>query len=381
FAVGFMIASLLMGMLMVAVMKRGGVESDIVTPEIIGKINSINGEVEKSFLFDTDVDYESGIVKGYMNSLSDPYTVYYTPEEYKELNESMSGTFSGIGVVIQADEQTGLLRIIKAYSNSPAAAAGVKADDLIAKVEGEDIAGMDMNLVVSRIRGEQGTKVNITVYRPSENSYIDFEITRQQIEVETISHKMLDNEIGYIEMDSFDEVTYGQYMAAFNELKSMGMKALIVDIRSNGGGLLSSVCNILDDMLPEGLITYTEDKNGKRDNYSSDANCVLDIPAVVLVNGNSASASEIFTGAMQDYGKAVIVGTQTFGKGIVQTIMGLSDGSAIKMTTSRYYTPKGVCIHGVGITPDIVVEDDSATEEDEQLDKAVEVLLEKIGGR
>ena len=228
---------------------------------------------------------------------------------------------------------------------------------------------------------KQGTKVNITVYRPSENSYIDFEITRQQIEVETISHKMLDNEIGYIEMDSFDEVTYGQYMAAFNELKSMGMKALIVDIRSNGGGLLSSVCNILDDMLPEGLITYTEDKNGKRDNYSSDANCVLDIPAVVLVNGNSASASEIFTGAMQDYGKAVIVGTQTFGKGIVQTIMGLSDGSAIKMTTSRYYTPKGVCIHGVGITPDIVVEDDSATEEDEQLDKAVEVLLEKIGGR
>ncbi len=358
--------------------QRMTTQSDIVTPEVIGKINAIQEKVDENFLFDTDVDYESGILKGYLNSLNDIYTVYYTPEEYKELMESMSGSFSGIGVLVQLDEATGYVRVVKPYESSPAYAAGMRADDLITKVEGEEMSGLDLDVVVSKIRGEEGTTVNLTVYRASESKYLDLTITRARIEVETVSYEMLENDIGYISMDSFDEVTYTQYMKAFNDLKAQGMKGLIVDIRNNGGGYLDVVVDILDEMLPEGIITYTEDKNGKREEYRSDAASVLDVPMAVLVNGYSASASEIFTGALQDYKKATIVGSQTFGKGIVQSIIGLNDGSAFKMTTSRYFTPNGVCIHETGITPDVVVEWPEDAEGDPDLEAATELLLEQI---
>ena len=348
-----------------------------VDQSTIDKINAIDEVIQEEFLFDKDVDTQSGIIKGYMNSFNDPYTVYYTQDEYKTLLESMQGVFSGIGALVQSDTATGYVRVVRPYDTSPAYAAGLRADDLIMKVDGEDIAGLDLDLAVSKIRGEQGTTVDLTVYRPSTGKEFELTITRQRITVETITHKMLDQKIGYIKMDSFDEPTYQQYMDAFNGLKAQGMKALIVDIRSNGGGLLNTVTAILAEMLPAGVITYTETAEGKTDYIYSDAECVLDVPMVVLVNGYSASASEIFTGALQDYGAAEIIGTQTYGKGIVQSIMGLSDGSAIKVTTSRYYTPNGVCIHGVGITPDIVVEQND-TENDNQLDTAVEYLLKQF---
>ncbi len=355
-----------------------GSDSGAVEQKTIDKINKIDGIIRERFLFDKDVDTQAGIVKGYMDSFGDPYTVYYTPEEYQALNESMSGTFSGIGVVIQKDQATGYLRVVQPYTSSPAYAAGIREEDLIMKVEDEDIAPMDLDLAVSKIRGPEGTKVRLTVYHSATGEESEVTIERKRITVESISHEMLDNGIGYIKMDSFDEPTYQQYMEAFEDLKAQGMKALIVDIRNNGGGLLSSVTAILDRMLPEGIITYTETANGAKDYIRSDQNCDLDVPMAVLVNGYSASASEIFTGAMQDYQKAEIVGTKTFGKGIVQTIIPLQDGSAIKLTTSRYYTPNGVCIHGVGITPDHVVEWPADTEEDVQLQAAVDILLEKI---
>ena len=326
-----------------------------------------------------EADTGSGMIKGYMNSFGDPYTVYYTAEEYNELMESMEGTFSGIGVLVQKDEATGYLRVVRPYTNAPAYAAGIREEDLIIKADGEDLADMDIDLAVTKIRGEEGTSVELEVYRSKTQETLQMTVVRQRIAVETVTHRMLDNGIGYISMDSFDGVTYKQYMEAFNDLKDQGMQALIVDIRGNGGGLLDSVTEILCDMLPEGVITYTETKDGKRDFIYSTEDCALDVPMAVLVNGYSASASEIFTGALQDYGAAVIVGTQTFGKGIVQSVISLPDGSGVKFTTSRYYTPNGVCIHGVGITPDIVVEPDPDSEEDVQLQAAIDAMLEKIG--
>ncbi len=383
FAIGFAAGA---GVLFLAVMiiigifggrllQRGG--SDV--ENAVSKINAIEQILKKDFLFDMDVDTESGIVKGYVDSFGDPYTVYYTPEEYKDLMESLNGTFSGIGVLVQKDEATGYIRVVRPYESAPAYAAGMREEDLITKVEGEDISQMDLDLAVSKIRGETGTEVTVTVYRSSENRTFDLSITRAVINVETVTHEMLENSIGYISMNSFDGVTYDQYMEAFSDLKAQGMKALIVDIRSNGGGRLDIVADILDRMLPEGVITYTETKDGKKDYLYSDEACDLDVPTAVLVNGYSASASEIFTGAMQDYDKAVIVGTQTFGKGIVQTIMQLPDGSAIKVTTSRYYTPNGVCIHEVGITPDVVVEQPADSEEDLQLQAAIDAVTELMG--
>ncbi len=382
FAIG-LTAGLLFGILiLVLVLRLPGMRyrygSSAVDSDTLRRIDYIHSVMEEQFLFDMDeADTSSGIIKGYMNSFGDPYTVYYTPEEYRELMESMNGTFSGIGVLVQKDPVTGYILVVRPYESSPAYAAGIREEDLITEVEGEDIAELDLDIAVSKIRGEEGSSVHLTVYRPSTAETFEVDIVRATIRVETVTHKMLDGGIGYISMDSFDGVTYGQYMEAFYDLKAQGMKALVVDIRSNGGGLLDSVTAILDEMLPEGIITYTETKEGKQDTIYSDADCVLDVPMAVLVNGYSASASEIFTGALQDYKKAVIVGTQTFGKGIVQSIMGMDDGSAIKLTTSRYFTPNGVCIHGVGITPDIVVEPGEG-EEDLQLQAAVDALMKEL---
>ena len=345
----------------------------------VQKLVQLRNKLDKEFLFGTeDKDFGTGVLRGYMDALEDPYSVYYTPEEYASMMESTSGYFSGIGVVVTTDDN-GSAVVVRPYKGSPGEAAGLLPDDVIVGVDGEDITGMDLSLVVTKIKGEEGTSVHLRLYRPSEGEYYEVDVVRARIETQTISSQMLDGQIGYIEMTAFEEVTYTQFMNAFNELKDEGMKALIIDIRNNGGGLLSTVTMLLDQLLPSGIITYTEDKDGNRNSYYSDENCVLDIPAAVLVNGYSASASEIFTGALKDYGKAVIVGTQTFGKGIVQVIIPLDDGSAVKYTTSRYYTPNGVCIHGIGVEPDIVVEEDPDAEWDVQLDRALEEMISRIG--
>ena len=208
---------------------------------------------------------------------------------------------------------------------------------------------------------------------------MDFTLKRAKIEVPTVEYKMMDNNIGYIQVTEFDDITVEQYKTALEDLTNQGMEGLIVDLRDNPGGLLSSVCSMLDEMLPEGLIVYTEDKDGNREEEKSDAEHQFTKPLAVLINGNSASASEIYAGAIKDYGTGTLIGTQSFGKGIVQRIIELGDGSAIKLTISNYFTPKGNNIHKIGITPDIVVEANADTPEDEQLDKAVEVITEKLG--
>lgn len=352
-----------------------GLASDSDQSEVSSKMQELQSYIDRYFLFDyAKEDEESGIYKGMMAGLGDVYTTYYTPDEYAAFMESSNGSYSGIGAMLSQDYNTGIITVVKVFDGSPAAEAGIQPDDILYKVKGEEVTGQDLSLVVTDLKGEEGTDVEISMMRDTE--VLDFTLTRRSIEVPTVEYKMLDENIGYIAISEFDDVTDEQFIAALDDLKSQGMKNLAIDLRNNGGGLVDVTCNILDQLLPEGLIVYTEDKNGERQEEYSDAEHYFDGKMAVLVNGNSASASEIFAGAIKDYGVGTLIGTQTFGKGIVQSLFPLSDGSAIKITVSRYYTPAGNNIHGVGITPDIILERDTESEEDNQLQKAIEVLSE-----
>lgn len=334
----------------------------------------------------TAEDMENGLYKGLVNSLGDPYTVYYTKEEYEEFAEATSGSYCGIGVQVSQNMSTGIITVVRTFVNGSSYEEGMLPGDIIYKVEDEEVTGIDLNTVVTKIKGEEGTYVNVTVYRESELEYLTFRLQRRQIVVDTVTHEMVADNIGYISIMEFDEVTYDQFVLAMDDLEKQGMEALIVDVRGNGGGLMDQACGILDRLLPEGLIVYTEDKYGEREEHFSSEEESFDKPMVVLVNGTSASASEIFAGAMQDYEAATILGTQTFGKGIVQTLLPLTDGTAIKVTISKYYTPNGTNIHGVGITPDVELDlaDELKAkaivpkEEDNQLQEAIRILQEEI---
>ena len=344
---------------------------------IESKLTLIDQVIDKHYLYEDEIDeekLEEMIYLGYVAGLEESYTTYYTAEEFAEVMESSSGIYSGIGAYVSQNMNTGIITIVNPFEGAPAADAGVKKDDILFAVEGEEVTGMDLNMVVAKLKGEEGTRVNVTMYRPSVDEYMDFEIVRAVVNVPTVTHKMLDNHIGYIQLTEFDEVTVDQFNFAVEELTAMGMESLIFDLRDNGGGLMSSVCSILETVLPKGLLVYTEDKNGEREEeWAKNPDCI-EVPMVVLVNGNTASASEIFAGALKDYDKAEIIGTTTFGKGIVQTIIPLKDGSAMKLTTSEYFTPDGIGIHGKGIEPDVIVEYDSENEEDNQLQAAVNYL-------
>ena len=319
-----------------------------------------------------------------MNAYGDKYTVYYTAEEYKSIQESSDGEYCGIGVSVRKNDD-GTVLVVEPYEGSPGKEAGLAANDLIISVNGESVIDRDISMIVAQIKGEEGTTVDVEVRREGVADPIKMTIERRKIEVRTISYEMLDNSIGYIIVNEFDKVTTQQFKNAYNDLKSQGMKGLIIDIRSNPGGLLTTVVDMLDEILPDGLIVYTEDKNKERVEYNGTNPNQADVPIAVLVNGESASASEIFAGAIQDYGVGTIIGTKTFGKGIVQTVRRMTDGSAIKYTVSKYYTPKGQDIHGNGVQPDIVVElaqKYNSTEynrsNDTQLQAAINNITEKI---
>lgn len=341
------------------------------------KLDKIDKIIDYNYPNQEDIDpdkLEQGIYAGYVAGLEEDYTTYYTPEEFASVMESSSGKYSGIGAYVSQNMSTGIITIVKPFEGAPAAEAGILKDDILYAVEGEEVTGEDLNMVVARLKGEEGTAVNVTIYRASEDQYIDFEVTRAVVNVPTVSYKMLDDQIGYIQISEFEQVTAEQFDAAVDDLEAQGMKSLIFDLRDNGGGLLDSVCDILDTVLPKELLVYTEDKDGNREEEWAMDDDRIDVPMAVLVNGNTASASEIFTGALKDYDEAEIIGTTTFGKGIVQSIIPMSDGSAIKLTSAKYYTPSGVCIHGTGIEPDQTVEYDREAEEDNQLQAAVDYL-------
>ena len=325
--------------------------------EFIEKADDIKKIIDLYFWQDTEeTDLYEGMYRGLMDSLGDPYSCYYTKDEYAALMEEMEGVYCGIGALVSQNVNTNAITIVRPFVDGPAYKAGMLPGDIITKIDGEDVSTWELDVAVKHMKGEQGTIVEVEVWRSSLGEYVDLVITRDLVEVETVTYQMLDDSIGYIYVMQFDEITTQQFTSAINNLKAQGMKGLVVDIRDNGGGLLTTVCDMLDLFLEKDLIVYTVDKYDYKEELYGKEGSIGSLPMAVLVNGYSASASEIFSGALQDYGLATIVGTQTFGKGIVQNVIPLGDGSAVKLTVSTYYTPKGRCIHGTGVTPDVVVE-------------------------
>lgn len=353
-------------------------KAQAISSETERKLKKLERLVEESYLGETDEEeMQSGIYEGYIRGLGDPYSVYYDKEDTEALMESTAGEYDGIGAVMSQNKESGIITIAQVYSDSPAEKAGIKDGDVLYKVNGEEVTGEDLTEVVSQIKGKRGTEVELTVLRGDNGEDITVTAVRETIEYPTVDHRMLENNIGYLRILEFDEVTYDQYVEAYHDLESQGMKGLIVDLRGNPGGSLATVCDILDEILPEGLIVYTEDKNGKRQEMESDEEHQINIPLTVLVNQYSASASEIFAGAVQDYGIGKLVGMTTYGKGVVQQIFDLKDGTCVKLTISEYFTPNGRSINEVGIEPDVEVEyepDETDPEADNQLEKAVEVM-------
>lgn len=344
------------------------------------KLDKMTSYVKEMYLNKIDeTKLVDGAFKGIMESLGDPYSGYYTSDEYKKILESTSGEYKGIGVSVTVNE-AGEVVISKVFEDTPAKKAGLQENDIIAKVDGTDVTGKDLEEVVSLIKKNGNAEVTIQVRRNTET--LDIKLKCEKIKSNTVASKMMENDTGYIMLTEFDGVSTNQFAEALNSLESQGMKKLIIDVRDNPGGRLDVVCDILDLFVDKDkLLVYTKDKYGEGEKQISKYKAsIKDIPICILVNGNSASAAELFTGVMKDYKLATIVGTKTFGKGIVQQIVSLGDGSAIKITVSKYYLPKNENIHGKGITPDKVVElpNNAATVssgvEDTQLEKALEIL-------
>lgn len=353
-----------------------------IDKETAHKLEKIRYLIDETYLKEDEIknkDLSDYLLKGYVNGLKDPYSVYYNEKETKELYETTEGEYSGIGAVMSQNLETGVITMVNIYENSPAEKAGFKNNDILYKVNGKDISTEDLSKVVNKIKGEEGTEVTITVLRDGK----EFEATavREKLEAHTVEYEMKEAQIGYIRITEFDMVTYNQFVEAITDLKKQGMQGMVIDLRGNPGGNLSTVCQMLDYVLPEGLIVYTEDKDGKREVMTSDEEHKLEIPMTVLVDGRSASASEIFAGAVQDHKAGTLVGTTTYGKGVVQQLFDLKDGTCLKLTIAEYFTPNGRNIHGKGIKPDVEVEykyDKNNAEADNQLEKAVEVLKEKM---
>ena len=363
-------------------MKDSGSGKDAVDSSTQKKVSELKELIDQNYMGDVDEkQLEEGIYKGFISGLDDPYSVYYDEEETKSLYETTEGEYQGIGAVLSQNMNTGIITLVQIYDDSPAMKAGLKDNDILYKVNGEEVTGVELTEVVSHIKGEKGTTVEMTVLRGADNEEVTVTATRDTVEAQTVKYRMMDGQIGYVSVSEFDSVTYDQYQKALKDLEGQGMKGLVVDLRNNPGGNLNTVCDMLDLMLPKGLIVYTEDKDGNRQEASSDDENQFTLPLAVLVNGNGASASEIYAGAIQDYGIGDIVGTQTYGKGVVQQIFDLKDDTCVKLTIAKYFTPKGRSINGKGITPDVEVEyeaDENNPEADNQLDKAVETIKNKL---
>ena len=375
--------------LMVVIVKEtmlhSTVGSGFMTKHGVEKVNLLSNVIDQYYYKDiTDEEKMEGIYKGLMSSTNDKYTDYYSPKEFKDLMVTMEGDYGGIGATLSQDKATKEVSVVEVYEGSPAARAGLERGDIVISVDGHLGTDESLDDFVQRIRGEEGTSIEMVYKRGDQEKTI--EITREEVIVPSVSHRMLDDKIGYIRISSFVNGTQKDFEDALADLQSQGMQGIVFDMRDNGGGMVDSLVAILDDILPAGTVVYTMDKSGKREDYTSDDAKKIDIPVTVLVNENTASAAEIFTGTIRDFNYGTIIGTNTFGKGIVQSTVPLSDGSAVKITVATYYTPSGECIHEKGIKPDIELEfsyaDENPTEYDElkdnQVQKAMEVLGEKL---
>ena len=352
---------------------------------VLDRINEVKSMIDKNYYKKAD-DYDvlMGMLKGAVSSLNDPYSYYMTEDEYKKFNEETDGEFAGLGIYVSGSIDDNLITIVSPMKGTPADRAGLKTDDKIIKINGEDFTADKMDDAVKIMRGKPGEKVKITILRRDKNGkaqFLDFDIVREIIKVQTVSSKLLKDNIGYISISGFDTPTYNDFNKQYKELKKQGMTKLILDLRNNPGGLLTTSTQVVNTFLDGGLIMYTLDKQNNKETINATKGAD-DIKIVVLVNKGSASASEIVAGALKDRKRATIVGTQTFGKGIVQTVYNMPDGEGLKLTTSAYYTPSGVNIHGKGIAPDVKVELNEEVktisidnlDKDNQIQKAIEIL-------
>lgn len=357
----------------------------LVNDETMSKLEVLEQAIEE-YYYQEDVDTSqliNGMYEGVIASLGDPYSTYYTEEDLADLMDQTEGIYYGIGAYVGMDAQTGMAYISGVFEGTPAEEAGLRDGDVIYMVNQKSMQGLELSEIVGQIKGEEGTKVHLTIFRDGETDYLEIDVERRKIESPTVKHEMYDNKVGYIQITEFDDVTVDQFTEAMELLNGQGMEGLVLDLRANPGGNLGAVVEIARQLLPKGLIVYTEDRDGNRTEYSCEGESVFQKPLVVLINGYSASASEILAGAIKDYGIGELIGTTTFGKGIVQRVISLSDGTAIKLTVSTYFTPNGNNIHGIGVEPDEVYEFDSERyyEEgyDNQLEHAKEVVAGKIG--
>ncbi|MBP1925839.1 carboxyl-terminal processing protease [Sedimentibacter acidaminivorans] len=353
------------------------------------KQESVMDYAKENFLYDADESAMlEGALKGTLNALGDPYTQFMTKEQFDALMQDTEGSYEGIGVYITASDDNKIL-IVSPIEDTPAEKAGLKTGDKIIRINGTDFSADEMDEAVKLMKGMPGTSVNLTILREDKdgiNKTSEVVVNREKIKIKTIKPAMLENDIGYIRITTFDLQTADDFNKAYNDLKNQGMKGLVIDLRYNPGGIIDATVDITNKFLGEGIITYTKTKAGEMDYYKSDSKAD-DIPLVLLVNDGSASASEIMSGALKDTKRATLIGTKTFGKGIVQRVQKFgNDGEGIKMTISEYFTPNGINIHGIGIEPDIEVElpEDAVGygseyyDTDVQLQKAVEVINEKI---
>lgn len=382
-------AGVLTGVLVVALAVGGvkfvqqrqynGVLSD---SSYVQKIEYLEKMIDQEYLGEVDnAEMAEGIYAGLVYGLGDVYSRYYTADEYAQETASTDGAYAGIGVSIQKNKNGGV-QIAECYEGGPGAEAGLQTGDVITAINDTDVTDMELSDVVSLIRENKDKTIVLTVFRENEEKSREISVDVTDVELPSVFGEMLDKKTGYIQITQFTGVTPQQYKDMFAELKDKGMERLVIDLRDNPGGLLTSVCDILREILPEGLIVYTEDKYGNREEETCDGKHQLDMPLAVLVNENSASASEIFAGAVQDHEVGTIVGITTYGKGVVQELRQLSDGSAVKLTVSNYYTPNGNSINKVGIKPDVEVKlasellnkDEITHEEDNQLQKALDVI-------
>ena len=376
-----LIVGLVLGMNGQKMAKLAG-SSDFLTPESLEKIDILEKYIEAYYYEDVDrEDLENGLYYGIMNGVGDPYTVYYNPEEFKEMTAGWNGNYEGIGAYLKMNTDIGYAQIESFIEGGSAKESGeITPGDYVVAVDGVEVYGKTLDEVVSLIRGPEGTYVTITF----ENADKKFDVTleRRKIDTPTIEVSEKENGIWYIKISEFDAITTSQFRDAYDKAKEADMSGLIIDLRGNPGGNLDVVVDICREILPKGLIVYTEDKYGIRNEYSCDGKNEIQVPLVLLIDGGSASASEIMAGAVKDYGIGTLIGTKSYGKGIVQSILPLTDGSAIKITTSKYYTPNGNNIHKIGIEPDEEVPFDAdkylEDETDNQLDYALEYLKEKI---
>lgn len=341
----------------------------------VGNLVKVISLVREQYLTPVSTDQlVDGAIKGMVSSLNDPYSVYMEPSTFSSLQEQIRGSFGGLGILVGLKNQA--LTVVRTYPGTPAAKAGLKAGDVISRIGDKDTKGIDLETAVNIMRGAIGSKVTIGLERQGLTK--EYTLTREEIAVPTVEGKLLPNsKTGYIIISQFSENTGNEFVSTLNQLRQEGMDALILDLRDNPGGELTAAVKVADQLLGKGPVVYIQYRSGATDTYESDAKA-LNLPLVVLVNKGSASAAEILAGAVKDTQVGTLVGTRTFGKGIVQTVFPLANGAGLKLTTARYLTPAKHDINKKGIEPDVVVNQPENATKDLQMEKALELIKEKL---